>query len=143
MAYTPVLYDGTLPGPIGNVATTLSTTEAATHRQRAIDIYQFFVDPDKILLQLNMDHTPRTCILGMPDSHHIRVLHAIGTGSSGIGAISVLDDKLLFLTGDGGQDIGTPLPLVLPPETLTKRDRICLTQEQFITQLTTGLGIAV
>jgi hypothetical protein len=136
MAYEPVLYDGTLPGPIGAVATVLGTTEAATHRQRAIDLYQFFVDPDKVLLQLNMDHTPRTCIVGMPDSHRVRVLHAIGTGSSGIGSISSLDNRLLFLTGDGGPDIGTPLPLVLPPDTLTKLDRICLTQEQFVAQLT-------
>jgi hypothetical protein len=136
MAYEPVLYDGTLPGPIGAVATSLSTTDAATHRQHAIDLYQFFVDPDKVLLQLNMDHTPRTCIVGMPDSHQIRVTHAIGTGSSGIGSISLLDNKLLLLTGDGGPDIGTPLPLLLPPETLDKRDRICLTQEQFVAQLT-------
>ena len=78
-----------------------------------------------------MDHTPQTCIVGMPDSHRICVLHAIGTRSSGIGAMSVLDNKLLFLTGDGGLDIGMPLPLVLPPETLTKSDQICLTQEQF------------
>jgi hypothetical protein len=136
MAYAPILYDGTLPGPIGAVATALSTTEAATHRQNAIDLYQFFVDPDKVLLQLNVDHKPRTCIVGMPDSHCVRVLHAIGAGSSGIGSISLLDNNLLFLTGDGGPDIGTPLPLVLPPETLTIRERICLTQEQFVTQIT-------
>ena len=38
--------------------------------------------------------------------------------------------------GDGGEDIGTPLPLILPPKTLQKRNQISLTQEQFIAQLT-------
>ena len=137
MAYVPIIYDGTLPGPTGNVATILSTTDVATHRQRAIDLFQFFVDADSVLMQLNMDHTPRTCLVGMPDSNRIRVLHTVGVGASGIGAVSIIDNQLLFLTGDGGPDIGTPMPLVLPPETLQKGNRICLTQEQFVTTLTT------
>ena len=135
MAYEPTIFDGTLPGPVGNVATSLNDNEVVVHRQRAIDLYQFLTDENKVLLQLNMDHTPRTCLVGMPNSSKVRVLHTFGIGASGIGSISQIDNKLLFLTGDGGPDIGTPLPLVLPPETVTMADRICLTADQFSTQI--------
>ena len=84
MANVPIIYDGILLGPIGNVATILSAMDVATHRQRAIDLFQFLVDVDSVLLQLNMDHKPQTCIVGMPDSNHIWVLHSVGIGASGI-----------------------------------------------------------
>ena len=135
MALPPVVFDGTLPGPIGNVAIALHATDAATHTQRSIELHRFLVDPEKVLLQLNMDHTPRTCVVGMPNSSKVRILHSIGIGASGIGSVSPIDNQLLFLTGDGGPDIGTPLPLVLPPETLALTQKLCLTQEQFIAQI--------
>ena len=135
MAYEPTIFDGTLPGPVGNVAMSLNDNEIAVHRQRAIDLFQFLTSEDRVLLQLNMDHTPRTCLVGMPNSSKVRVLHTFGIGASGIGSVSQIDNKLLFLTGDGGPDIGTPMPLVLPPQTVNLADRLCLTAEQFNTQI--------
>ena len=58
MAYEPTIFDGTLPGPVGNVAMSLNDNEIAVHRQRAIDLFQFLTPEDRVLLQLNMDHTP-------------------------------------------------------------------------------------
>ena len=44
--------------------------------------------------------------------------------------------KLLFLTGDGGNDIGSPLPLVLPKSIVDKHDAISMTLTQFHTAIT-------
>ena len=136
MAYQHQIYNGTLPGPVGQVANQLINDDVATHRQRAIDLFDFFQNPDKNLLDLNSDATPRTCIIGIPSSSMVRVLHTVGTGASGIGSASPIDGQLLFLTGDGGNDLGTPVPLVLPPTILEKKDMISMEQAQFETLLT-------
>jgi hypothetical protein len=130
-----VIYNGTLPGPDSAVATVVSADDMAVHRQNAIDLYQFLVDDAKQLLQLNVDATPRTAVLGLPNSSKVRLLHCLGAGASGIGAISPTDGKLLCLTGDGDQEIGAPTPMVLPPEVLELREVICMTEAQFLTQL--------
>jgi hypothetical protein len=136
MVYQPQLYNGTLPGPVGNIAGTLSGLDIAVHRQRAVDLYQFLVRENKDLLELNMDSQCRTIIIGLPSSSKVRVLHSAGCGSSGIGAISQIDGKLLFLTGDGGNDIGTPVPMVLPSEAVEQHEAITMSPEQFVTNLT-------
>ena len=137
MAHQPVLYDGTLPGPDSAVATQLNLVDIAQHRQNAIDLYQFLVDEDKELLQLNVDETPRTCLIGLPSSSQVRLIHCIGMGVSPIGAISTLDNKLLCLTGDGGPDIGAPTPIVLPTTVTEKQDVLAMTKEQVFTTITT------
>jgi hypothetical protein len=35
---------------------------------------------------------------------------------------SAINGKLLFSHGEGGQDFGTPLPIVLPQSVLTKNE---------------------
>jgi hypothetical protein len=140
MDYQPQLYNGTLPGPTGQVAMQLHAEEIAVHRQRAADLFTFFQDPTKNLLDLNSDSQPRTCIIGLPSSSKVRVLHTIGAGASGIGSVSPIDGQLLFLTGDGGNDIGTPVPLVLPPTILESNETICMELEQFKTLMTDQEG---
>lgn len=134
--HVPVLYRGTLPGPIGAVANQLNTETIETHRQRAIDLYQFLVNDDKEFMQLNMENTARTCLIGLPSSSTVRVLHTTGVGASGLGAMSDIDNKLLFLSGDGGPDIGSPLPLTLPKSIATASQVISMTTTQFHANLT-------
>jgi hypothetical protein len=133
----PILFNGTLPGAVGNVASILGAADIATHKQRAIDIHTFFMEENKEMLQLNMDHTTCTFIVGLPNSSKVRVLHCIGVGATAIGQMpSAIDGKLLFFHGDGGQDIGTPLPLVLPQSVLTPHEVLSMTQAQFHATLT-------
>jgi hypothetical protein len=131
MDYQPQLYNGTLPGPTGQVATQLHAEDIAVHRQRVADLFTFFKNQNKNLLDLNSDNQPRTCIIGLPSLSKVCVLHTIGAGASRIGSVSPIDGQLLFLTGDGGNDIGTPVPLVLPPSILDSNDTICMELEQF------------
>jgi hypothetical protein len=118
MADGNIIYNGTLPGADGSIATKLHMEDIAVHRQRAIDLFQFLIDPNQELLQHNINPSPTTCIVGLPNSHQVRVLHCMGVGASGIGAISPIDRKMLFLHGDGDKDIGPPSLLVLPTSLL-------------------------
>jgi hypothetical protein len=138
MADGNIIYNGTLPGADGSIATKLHAEDIAIHRQRAIDLFQFLIEPTRELLQLNVNPSPTTCIVGLPNSHQVRVLHCMGVGASGIGAISPIDGKLLFLHGDGNKDIGPPSPLVLPSSLTERHDTICMTHAQFTTNLETG-----
>jgi hypothetical protein len=136
--YNPVFYNGTLPGPDTDVARQLNQKEIAQHKQDAIDFYQFLVTPNKNLLQLNEGNTSRVAIIGLPNSKNVRIVHCIGVGSSTIGQVSQLDGQILCLCGDGGRDIGAPTPLILPPDIVTATEMICMTREQFETNLTTA-----
>jgi hypothetical protein len=136
MTYQPQLYNGNLPGPVGNIAVLLSRMDIVAHCQRAVDLYQFLVRKDKDLLKLKMDSHCKTVVIGLPLSSKVRVLHSAGCGSSSIGAISQIDGKLLFLSGDRGNDIGIPVPMVLPTEILEQNDTIAMSHEQFVNNLT-------
>jgi hypothetical protein len=101
----------------------LGGKDAAVHKQHAIDLFTFFMEDNKEILQLNMNTSSYTCVIGLPNSVKVQVLHCIGIGTTAIGHMpSKIDGKLLFFHGDGVQDIGSPLPIVLPQSILTKTD---------------------
>jgi hypothetical protein len=127
----PFLYNGTLPGPAGSIAPILAETPIATQRNLATNLFTFLTSENKQLLQLNVDPTPTTCIIGIPNSSKIRVLHCMGIGSCRIGENSPIDGKLLLLHGDGNREIGAPNPLVLPAQYLDKTEKLCMTRAQF------------
>jgi hypothetical protein len=135
--YEPRFYDGTLPGAAGQVGAIIGQVDIDVSKQRAVDLYQFFTDPNRNFLQLNLDNTPRPCIVGVPNSKKVRLLHCMGVGASALGTVSVLDDQLLFLTGDGGPDIGSPLPLVLPKSSIDMQRVFTMTPEIFYASMTT------
>jgi hypothetical protein len=67
--YTNNIYNGTLPGPVGNVATVLHGEDhVARQKTIAATFFTYLQDDNKNLLQLNMDNTPRTVIFGIPTS---------------------------------------------------------------------------
>jgi hypothetical protein len=135
--YANNIYNGTLPGPVGNVATALHGDDyVARQKTNAATFFTFLQDDNKNLLQLNMDNTPRTVIFGIPNSSKLRVGHSLGLGASAIGSTSPIDDKLLILTGDGGHDIGAPAPLVLPKSVVETRAVITMSEDMFKAKLT-------
>jgi hypothetical protein len=131
MADPHIIFDGHLPGLAGSVTAQLHATDIAVHRQRAVNLFQFQISDDKSLLTLNITPEANTCIVGLPNLSKVRILHCIGIGASRLGDISPTDDKILVMHGDGNNDIGSPAPLVLPPDILEQRDTLCMTEEMF------------
>jgi hypothetical protein len=134
--YTPVLFQGGLPGATGHVAPTLDTIPLATQRDRAIQFYEFLINPESQMLQLNIDNDLRTVLIQVPNSSKVRLLYGGSFGASGIGATSPVDNKFLFMTGDGGGDIGLPTPIVLPASMRDVKTVASMTHLQFATKLT-------
>ena len=126
----------TLPGPDTNIGHSIAETPIDTQRQIAIDFFTFLKSENKQLSQMNADNVPRTCVIGIPGSSLVKIVYGAGLGVSGIGQQSPIDSKLLVLHGDGGLDIGTPRPLVLPLESLEENEVASMTQEQFTETLT-------
>jgi hypothetical protein len=134
--YNPVFYNGTLPGPDTDVAQQLNQKDLAQHKQDAINFYQFLITPNKNLLQLNKGNTACVAIIGLPNSKNVGIVHCIGVGSSTIGQVSQIDGQVLCLCRDRGRDIGAPAPFILPPDIVESTEVICMTREQFETNLT-------
>jgi hypothetical protein len=134
--YTNVIFDDNLPGPVGNVATTLSSATIAEQKTTATDFFTYLENPNRELLQLNMDNKPHVFIFGIQGSSKVRVCHSISMGASAIGSTAPADGKLLALTSDGRQDIGAPAPLVLPSSMVDKEDIIAMSHGgYFVTRL--------
>jgi hypothetical protein len=134
--HQPQLFDGTLPGATGEIGQVFAAMDMETQRTNALQFHEFLVNPDSELLTLNGDNTPRTCIIGLPNSSKVRVLHCFGIGASAIGATSPIDNKLLALSGDGGHDIGAPAPLVLPKSVVTANEVIAMSHDMFCSRIT-------
>ena len=129
-------FNGTLPGAVGSVATTLQSLEVATLKKHAVDMYKFLTDEDSILLEANGDSTPRVMLVNIPNTKLVQVVYGLGIGSSGIGTPSAIAGKLLVLHGDGNIDIGPPTPKVLPKEMITVQQEVpTMTLEQFSTAI--------
>jgi hypothetical protein len=133
--HQPQLFDGTLPGATGEIGRILAAMDMETQRTNALQFHEFLINPESELLTLNGDNTPRTCIISLPNSSKVRVIHCIGIGSSAIGSTSPLDNKLLSLTGDGGHDIGAPAPLVLPKSAVRVSDVVAMSHELFCSRI--------
>jgi hypothetical protein len=130
-----IIYSGTLPGPVGNIATVIHSVPIDQQKQQFLDFYTFLSDDTSVLLQLNADKAYRVCLVGLPASSKVRIVHCMGLGSSAIGMTSPVDNNLLLLTGDGGIDIGTPIPLMLDTTVRSKQETFSMTEAQFFTQL--------
>jgi hypothetical protein len=136
MADPYIILNGHLPGPVGSVATQLHETNITVHCQHAVNLYQFLISDDKSLLTLNITPEANTCVVGLPNSSKVRILHCIRIGASGLGDISPTDDQILVMHGDGNNDIRPPALLVLPPNILKQRETLCMTEEMFELNLT-------
>ena len=112
--HVPVVFNGGLPGPEGDVASSCGTTPTADQKQQAIDLYEFLKNVDVQPLELNADLIARTAIINIPRSSKVRLVYGGGFGASTIGTTGPLDGKFLFLHGEGGANVGPPTPMVFP-----------------------------
>ena len=135
--YNPVIYDGTLPAAVGPVATLLGTTTNASHRDRAVTFYDFLINNENHLIELNGDNTPLTAIIYIPNTKMVRVLYGFGLGTSGIGQTSPIDGNLLAMYGESDPQLGPPSVMNLPPTMRELQEVKVMTHGQLETALTT------
>ena len=134
-AHNAVIFDGTLPGPANNVANIMHQTDAASQRTRSSQLFDFLMDNNSNLSDLNSDDTPHTVLINIPNSSKVKLLYCGGVGASGIGQATPTDGKFLWLQGDGGPEIGTPHPFVLPTDMRQTKELGVMTLQQFSDKL--------
>ena len=125
-----------LPAPTGNIPHLLHAYPIDLQRQQSIKLIDFLIGEDPDLLKLNEDPTPRTILISLPRSSKVKLVYCGGVGSSAIGTTSDIDGKFLFLTGDAGNDLGNPLPIVIPPTGHVQEGIMCMTHTQFSSNIT-------
>jgi hypothetical protein len=135
-AYTPLIYDGTLPAASGPVATALQNLNNEVQVDRANILYNFLMNPDRHLIELNGDTTPLTALIYIPNTKMVRLLYGFGIGTSGIGNTSVIDGNVLAMYGESDPLLGPPSVMMLPPSIRTPQEVKVMTHAQFNTALT-------
>jgi hypothetical protein len=115
IGYNPIIYDGNLPAAVGPVATLLQEQTNASHLERATTFYDFLLNQENHLLDLNGDTTPLTAIIYIPNTKMVRLLYGFGIGTSGIGQTSPVDGNILSMYGESDPQLGPPSVMMLPP----------------------------
>ena len=137
--HTPVLWDSALPSARANVAKEFAKIPLEDQRKHAETFFDFLLEePDeRDLHQLNEDANPPVCaLISLPKSKVVKVIYIPKFGSSGILGHSPLDNKLLTLLGDGGNEMGTPRQVILPLSVMKKKKVKSMTQEEFSDKIT-------
>ncbi len=128
--YVPQFFTGQLPAAEGVVAKTIDATPKDVQRQKAAELFDFFKDASSQMSALNEEGHIYTCLMAVPDTHDVRVVHSIGFGTRRIGNTSTVTDKFLALHGEGNADIGPPRVLVLPDQIITDHPVKCPTDAE-------------
>jgi hypothetical protein len=136
IVYNPVIYDGNLPAAVGPVALLLQETPNATHTERATTFYEFLLNQDTQLIDLNGDTTALTALIYIPNTKMVRLLYGFGIGTSGIGQTSPIDGNILSMYGESDPQLGPPSVMMLPHTLRTVQDVKVMTHEQFETAIT-------
>ena len=112
--YLATFYTGQLPAARGTVATAMAAQgPPATQRDNAEAMYQFLLDPQNDLRDLNGDDSVFTAVVSIPASGKVKVIYGMGFGTAGIGQASPIQGKLLALYGEGGGILGPAQAIVL------------------------------
>ena len=130
-AYTPQIFNGTLPAAHAAIAKSIQAVEENVQRQHAKKLYKFLSTPESNMLELNLDTNPRTAFINLPKSQKVKLLFCRGVEASGIGRTSVVNNKFLWLCGNGGQDIGAPSPVTFPTTAQEMQTVACMSEEIF------------
>ena len=136
--HTPILHTAAnLPKATGSIPPTFTITTFANQRDTAMELFTFLRSPNPQLLKLNEGATVYTALVSIPRSKLVKLVFCPGMGSSPIGAASSpIDEKLLFLHGDGSDELGPPSPLCLQTTVVASAEVNVMTEEQCLTALT-------
>ena len=129
-----VLWDGSLPDPIGKMAAQFAKTMVPKQKSDAAELLAFFSEESPDLAKLNVANRDMAAIMNIPDSDLIKVVYGFGHGTCGIGSTSPIDGKIMVMTGDLDKD-APPTVLRLPPTCLVATKVIGPSDEDFVTKL--------
>ena len=105
-------------------------TDTVSQTTLATNLFTFLSNETADLTKLNSEKRLFTLLVNLPQSSLIKVVYGLGLGTSGIGDLSLNDNKLLALTGEGNVRVGCPQVLVFPKELCTVIKHIkCPTDE--------------
>ena len=128
---------GTLPAPTGNVPPIIHGISLEDQRQQSEQLFTFLTEESPNLNKLNEDIVPRTILISVPRSKMIKLVYCGGMGSSPIGTNSDIDGNYLFLSGDAGNELGSPLPVIIPTPMHLPETVFTMTHNQFSAAFTT------
>jgi hypothetical protein len=112
--YVNAIWDGTLPAPTGKLAREFEKVNIEDQKTLTSSVYQFLLEADSSLTQLNSENRLYTALINVPHSNIIRVIYGLGYGSSGIGETSPIDNTILAMSGEGDATLGVPPTITLP-----------------------------
>ena len=137
--HIPVLHTaGGLPEPTTAVGTALADIGRDAQREQAAALYTFLTGDTSPLLRLNEGDQVQVALVNVPKTKYVKVVYALGVGTSPIGGMaSQIDDKILLLHGDGGPDIGPPQTLCVEKAAAASEEVWVMSEEQFTTTITT------
>ena len=125
----------TFPPPTTAIAKEMHKVIMTEQRINTTQLFVFLNTDDKDLAQLNaVDNKPAACIINLPQTDQIRVIHSLGFGTSPIGRVSPVANKILALTGDGDA-MNPPAVMVLPSDMVETVNCLTPTNEEFATKM--------
>ena len=98
-------YGGTLPAPMGAVATEMSKITLETQRKNAREIFKFLNTQVSDLRDINGEYTLFTELLVATGTHQVKIFYRMGIITARIVQTSPIANKLLTLYGEGGSAI--------------------------------------
>ena len=106
-----------LPPPTATLAMELHNNKLLNEqRHHATQLYTFLTQANANLSLLNNPANQQTtCLVNIPDTGTVRIVHSLGFGTNPIGDVSPIANHVLTLTGDGSTAT-PPQVLLLPNE---------------------------
>ena len=112
-----------LPSPTTTVAKEFHKIPFQEQRTSCTQLHVFLSSVSKDLATFNcVDNPPTTALVNILKSNMVRVVYGIGYGTTPIGGISPLANKILVLSGDGSAE--TPPTVFLLPDSVADNNTI-------------------
>ena len=134
----PVQVQVQLPPLTAKLAQEIHKIPLNEQRSHAAQLYSFLVQGNVDLSYLNNPSNPTTtCMVNLPDSNMICIVHSLGFGTNPIGQVSPIATRLLTLTRDGSA-LNPPQALILPQEIASPLEIQIPTDNEFNTKILTS-----
>ena len=107
-----------LPEPRAAIAREFHKLSLVEQRSLAAKLHAFLTTENTDLSKLNApENKPTTCLINIPKSNSVRVIHSIGFGTSPIGGSSPVENRILAMSLDG--EASRPPQVIVLPRRMT------------------------
>jgi len=125
----------TFPAPSTAIAKEMNKINSTEQRTNTTQLFAFLTGTNGELSQLNaLENKPAACLINIPQTDHVRVIYSLGFGTSPIGQVSLVANKILAFTGDGDSS-NPPAVMVLPKDMVELVTCLTPSQEDFDTKM--------